>query len=84
MKKPQKNAGPIRDPAIRYTSSGKGFVVEGKEKLILSGAIHYFRVVPDYWPDRLKKLKAAGLNTVETLVLSNTTWPSVLVHYVPV
>lgn len=56
----------IGEPAVRYTSSGEGFVVEGKEKKILSGAIHYFRVVPAYWEDRLKKLKAAGLNTVET------------------
>lgn len=34
----------------------------------MSGAIHYFRVVPDHWNDRLLKLKAMGLNTVETLV----------------
>lgn len=54
------------DPAIHFTPSGEGFVVEGKEKKILSGAIHYFRVVPAYWEDRLSKLKAAGLNTVET------------------
>lgn len=35
---------------------------------IISGAIHYFRVLPDYWEDRLKKLKAMGCNTVETYV----------------
>lgn len=56
----------LRAPAIHYTPTGEGFVVEGKEKKILSGAIHYFRVVPAYWKDRLSKLKAAGLNTVET------------------
>lgn len=56
----------LRDPAIHYTPTGDGFVVEGKEKKILSGAIHYFRVVPAYWKDRLSRLKAAGLNTVET------------------
>ena len=39
---------------------------EGKPFRILSGAIHYFRVVPGYWQDRLLKLKAMGLNTVET------------------
>jgi hypothetical protein len=53
-------------PAIHYTPEGDKFVVEGKEKKIMSGAIHYFRVVPAYWRDRLMKLKAAGLNTVET------------------
>lgn len=41
------------------------FNVEGK---IISGAIHYFRVVPEYWRDRLEKLKAMGCNTVETYV----------------
>ncbi|KZZ84645.1 glycoside hydrolase family 35 protein [Bacillus sp. SJS] len=35
---------------------------------ILSGSIHYFRVVPDYWEDRLQKLKMLGLNTVETYI----------------
>ena len=56
----------LREPGIKFTPSGNGFVVEGKEKKIMSGAIHYFRVVPAYWKDRLTKLKAAGLNTVET------------------
>jgi len=35
---------------------------------IISGAIHYFRVLPEYWKDRLLKLKAMGCNTVETYV----------------
>jgi len=35
---------------------------------IISGSIHYFRVVPEYWRDRLEKLKAMGCNTVETYV----------------
>ena len=59
------NAKP-RAPGIQISPDWKDFVVEGKAKRILSGAIHYFRVVPDYWEDRLKKLQAAGLNTVET------------------
>jgi hypothetical protein len=59
----------VRDhPAIEYSPSGDAFIVEGEMKQILSGAIHYFRVVPDYWEDRLMKLRAAGLNTVETYV----------------
>ncbi|MCL1787362.1 MAG: beta-galactosidase [Defluviitaleaceae bacterium] len=40
----------------------------GKDVPILSGAIHYFRVHPNYWRDRLEKLRACGLNTVETYV----------------
>lgn len=44
----------------------KEFFLDGKPFRILSGAIHYFRVIPEYWKDRLLKLKAMGLNTVET------------------
>ncbi|OOC62126.1 glycoside hydrolase family 35 protein [Paenibacillus ihbetae] len=46
----------------------KQFVLGEEAIQILSGAIHYFRVVPEYWEDRLLKLKACGLNTVETYI----------------
>ena len=32
------------------------FYLDGKPFRIISGAIHYFRVVPEYWRDRLEKL----------------------------
>lgn len=51
-------------PAVTFDE--KDFFINGKMTRILSGSIHYFRVVPDYWLDRLQKLKAMGLNTVET------------------
>lgn len=41
---------------------------DGEEHRILSGAIHYFRVVPELWHDRLLRLRALGLNTVETYI----------------
>ena len=44
------------------------FYLDGKPFQIISGAIHYFRVVPEYWRDRLEKLKAMGCNTVETYI----------------
>ncbi|MBO5773246.1 MAG: beta-galactosidase [Clostridia bacterium] len=47
------------------------FYLSGKEFHLYSGAIHYFRVRPEYWRDRLLKLKAMGLNTVETYVAWN-------------
>ena len=37
--------------------------------------MHYFRIPPEYWRDRLLKLKAAGLNTVETYVPWNLHEP---------
>lgn len=54
---------------------GDQFMLSGKPARILSGAIHYFRVVPAYWEDRLFKLKACGFNTVETYVAWNVHEP---------
>jgi len=45
-----------------------GFYFDGKPFRVFSGAMHYFRILPEYWLDRLKKLKACGLNTVETYI----------------
>ena len=42
---------------------------------IISGAIHYFRIVPEYWRDRLEKCKAMGCNTVETYIPWNVHEP---------
>lgn len=42
------------------------FQLNKKNITIFSGAIHYFRVHPDYWRDRIRKLRAAGFNAVET------------------
>ena len=35
---------------------------------VLSGAMHYFRVLPEQWRQRLSLLRAMGLDTVETYV----------------
>jgi len=51
------------------------FYLDGKPFQIISGAIHYFRVVPQYWRDRLEKLKAMGCNTVETYIPWNMHEP---------
>ncbi len=50
---------------------GKDFLLDGKPFQILSGTIHYFRHVPEYWRDRLKKLRQCGFNTVETYTCWN-------------
>ena len=49
--------------------------MNGEKFQIISGSIHYFRVVPKYWKDRLEKLKAMGCNTVETYVAWNIHEP---------
>jgi len=38
--------------------------------------MHYFRVLPEYWEDRLRKLRGMGLNTLETYVAWNLHEPS--------
>lgn len=44
------------------------FYLDGEPFQIVSGAVHYFRIVPQYWQDRLEKLKNMGCNTVETYI----------------
>lgn len=51
------------------------FHINDRPVQIISGAIHYFRIVPEYWEDRLKKLKNCGFNTVETYVPWNIHEP---------
>ncbi|RAP74647.1 glycoside hydrolase family 35 protein [Paenibacillus montanisoli] len=58
-----------------FAIDGASFVVDGKPVRLLSGAMHYFRIVPQYWEDRLLKLKACGLNTVETYIAWNIHEP---------
>ncbi|WP_255472845.1 glycoside hydrolase family 35 protein [Planomicrobium sp. CPCC 101079] len=50
------------------TAKNEMFYLEDKPFQILSGGMHYFRTVPEHWEDRLLKLKALGLNTVETYI----------------
>lgn len=51
------------------------FRLNNKEIAIYSGAFHYFRVPRAYWRDRLRKMRAAGLNTIETYVPWNLHEP---------
>lgn len=59
-----------------FKVDGASFLYNDEPIQIISGAIHYFRVVPQYWEDRLLKLKACGFNTVETYVAWNIHEPS--------
>ena len=44
------------------------FYLNGEPFQIISGSIHYFRTVPEYWRDRLEKLVTMGCNTDETYI----------------
>ncbi|WP_455362510.1 glycoside hydrolase family 35 protein [Streptomyces sp. SYSU K21746] len=52
-----------------------GFSLDGEPFRLLSGGLHYFRVHPGQWADRLRKAKLMGLNTVETYVPWNLHQP---------
>lgn len=54
----------------------RDFLLDGEPFRILSGAIHYFRVHPDSWADRIRKARLMGLNTIETYVAWNEHAPS--------
>jgi beta-galactosidase len=51
------------------------FLLDGAPFRIISGALHYFRVHPALWADRIHKAKLMGLNTIETYVPWNEHAP---------
>lgn len=51
------------------------FTLNDKNISIYSGSMHYFRVPTEYWRDRLRKMRAAGLNAVQTYVPWNLHEP---------
>ena len=58
-------------PQTRLTAGKSQFLLDGAEIQILSGEMHYARVPPEYWRDRLMKARAMGLNTISTYVFWN-------------
>lgn len=50
------------------TRKNKKFYLDGEEFVIRSGAFHYFRALPEYWEPVMQKMKALGLNTLETYI----------------
>lgn len=59
----------------KFEIKNSKFYLNDEPFWLMSGAIHYFRTLPEYWEDRLDKLKACGLNTVETYVAWNMHEP---------
>ena len=57
------------------TYKGKSFYMDGEPFVVISGAMHYFRIPEEYWRDRLLKLKECGFNCVETYTCWNLHEP---------
>ncbi len=45
-----------------------GFTIHGQRTFLFTGSAFYFRLHPDEWEDRLKKLRAGGFNCVDIYV----------------
>lgn len=57
--------------ARTFAIGPENFELDGQPFRILAGSIHYPRVHPDLWADRIHKAKLMGLNTIETYVFWN-------------
>ena len=49
----------------------RSFILDGQRELLLSGAVHYARVLPEDWAGVFDKMVELGLNTVQTYVMWN-------------
>ncbi|HEY9424163.1 MAG TPA: beta-galactosidase, partial [Microterricola sp.] len=47
------------------------FLRGGTPHRVLSGSVHYFRVHPEQWRQRMEAVAALGLNTVDTYIAWN-------------
>ncbi len=59
----------------RLEVAADGFRFDDRPLRIISGGLHYFRIHPEQWADRLRKARLMGLNTIETYVPWNVHSP---------
>lgn len=58
-----------------FTIGETDFLLDGRPHQVISGTLHYFRIHPEHWADRIRTAKAMGLNTIETYVAWNAHEP---------
>lgn len=63
----QRNVSRLR----AFTIKDDAFVKDGEPFTVRAGSLHYFRVPQPYWRDRMRRMKALGLNTVTMYVAWN-------------
>ncbi|KAF8393544.1 hypothetical protein HHK36_021788 [Tetracentron sinense] len=59
----------------KFEISNDMFWKDGHPFQIIGGDLHYFRILPEYWEDRLLRAKALGLNTIQIYVPWNLHQP---------
>jgi beta-galactosidase len=65
----------LRGQGHSFGVQGEQFMLDGQPFVIRSGEMHYPRVPREYWRDRMKKMRALGLNTLCTYVFWNLHEP---------
>jgi len=60
----------------KFVIGERDFLLDGKPIQLISGALHYFRVHPDLWADRIDKARRMGLNAIETYLAWNAHAPA--------
>lgn len=60
---------------MKFEICGNQFCKDGEPIKLISGAVHYFRNLPETWPDIFEKLRAMGCNCVETYCAWNMHEP---------
>ena len=58
---------------VDYTSHS--FLKDNKPWQYISGSIHYYRIHPEYWEDRIQRVRALGLNAIQIYVPWNIHEP---------
>lgn len=56
---------------MTFSVADKGFELNGEAYQVISGSLHYFRVHPSQWADRMAKARQLGLNTIDTYIAWN-------------
>ena len=59
----------------RFEIGSDAFLLDSAPFRVISGALHYFRVHPAHWRDRIRLARAMGLNTIETYIPWNEHEP---------
>ena len=59
-----------------FEIGAEDFLLDGQPHRVISWALHYFRIPPDQWRDRIRMGRMMGLNTIETYVAWNEHAPT--------
>ncbi|CAJ0588403.1 unnamed protein product [Cylicocyclus nassatus] len=62
---PAEWASSVNSPSFVVDYAKDRFLLDGEPFRYISGSIHYFRVHPTYWRDRLYRIRALGLNAIQ-------------------